>query len=174
MALHREGLVRSFGVSNMGHAQIAALQDHLDVPLVANQLEMSLHRRDWLEAGVLVNVQGAATGFPLGTIEHCRRHDIELQAWGALAQGRYTGRAETAADRRRDGARRRAGGAPRDHAGDDRPLVAPAPPRGDRARHRHDERRPHPRLRRRGAATARPRHEEWYALWVAARGAPLP
>lgn len=64
-ALHREGLVRYFGVSNMAAAQIAYLQAHLDLPLIVNQLQMSLADRDWLEAGVLVNTPPAATlGFP--------------------------------------------------------------------------------------------------------------
>ncbi|MBB1247218.1 aldo/keto reductase, partial [Streptomyces durbertensis] len=90
--LRAEGLVRGFGVSNMSAPQIAHLQSHLDVPLVANQLEMSLEQRDWVESGVLVNTPGAtAGGFPTGTIEHCLAHGIELQAWGALARGRYTG-----------------------------------------------------------------------------------
>ncbi len=59
-ALHREGLVRRFGVSNMSAGQIAALQGHLELPLAVDQLEMSLERRDWLEAGVLVNTPAAA------------------------------------------------------------------------------------------------------------------
>ncbi|MEJ8645949.1 aldo/keto reductase [Streptomyces sp. MS1.HAVA.3] len=81
-SLYRQGLVRSFGVSNMGAAQIAHLQARLDVPLVANQLEMSLHSRDWVEAGVLLNTPGSAgNGFPFGTLEHCRDHGIRLQAW---------------------------------------------------------------------------------------------
>ena len=40
-----------------------------------------------------------AAGFPHGTLEHAATHGIELQAYGALAQGRYTGvPAGTAAD----------------------------------------------------------------------------
>lgn len=63
MSLHRQGLVHAFGVSNMGAPQIAALQARLDVPLVANQLEMSLHSRAWVEAGVLLNTpRGPRTG----------------------------------------------------------------------------------------------------------------
>ncbi|MFL5860150.1 MAG: aldo/keto reductase [Solirubrobacteraceae bacterium] len=97
--LHGQGVVRSVGVSNMSAEQIVLLQSYLDQPLVANQLEMSLYRRDWLEAGVVLNTpEWAANGFPIGTIEHCRANGIRLQAWGALAQGRYTGREETATD----------------------------------------------------------------------------
>ncbi|MDI2034622.1 aldo/keto reductase [Paenarthrobacter nitroguajacolicus] len=87
-----EGKVRQLGVSNMSGAQIAYLQDVLEMPIVANQLEMSLLRSDWLESTVLVNNPGdRAYSFPHGTLEHCMAHGIELQAYGSLAQGRYTG-----------------------------------------------------------------------------------
>ncbi|WP_432398736.1 aldo/keto reductase [Pseudarthrobacter sp. L19] len=89
-----EGKVRAVGVSNMSAAQIDLLQDRLEVPVVANQLEMSLAARAWLESTVLVNhADGADYSFPHGTVEHCVRRGIGLQAYGALAQGRYTGAA---------------------------------------------------------------------------------
>jgi predicted oxidoreductase len=79
-------------VSNMSAAQMAFLQDALDEPLVVNQLEMSLAKRDWVDAGVLVNhPEGAATNFPEGTIEYCRAQGVRLQAWGSLAKGVYSG-----------------------------------------------------------------------------------
>lgn len=90
--LMSEGKVRQLGVSNMSGAQIAFLQDQLETPIVANQLEMSLLRRDWLESTVLVNhADGLGFSFPHGTLEHCMARGIELQAYGSLAQGRYTG-----------------------------------------------------------------------------------
>jgi predicted oxidoreductase len=94
--LHDAGIVRSFGVSNMSSAQMSAIQRHLKMPLVANQLELSLGKRDWIEAGIGVNGdQGIAYDFPLGTLEYCESADIALQAWGALAQGRYSQGANT-------------------------------------------------------------------------------
>jgi predicted oxidoreductase len=90
--LRAAGKVGALGVSNMSAAQMAFLQRALDEPLVVNQLEMSLFRRDWVEAGVLVNhPQADAVAFPEGTVEYCRTHAVRLQAWGALAQGRYSG-----------------------------------------------------------------------------------
>lgn len=174
-SLHRQGLVRSFGVSNMGAAQIAHLQARLDVPLVANQLEMSLHSRDWVEAGVLLNTPGSASnGFPFGTLEHCRDHGIRLQAWGALAQGRFTGRQQTPAERATAELlaelARRKGTTPESvllwwlirHPAAIAPVIGSARP--DRIRACRD------------AAVAEPdlTHEEWYELWVTARGVPLP
>ncbi|OEJ35458.1 aldo/keto reductase [Streptomyces subrutilus] len=175
MSLHRQGLVRQFGVSNMGAAQIASLQDRLDVPLVANQLEMSLHSRDWVEAGVLLNTPDSTrNGFPVGTLEHCRDHGIRLQAWGAMAQGRFTGRQQTDAERATADLlaelARRKGTTPESvllwwvsrHPAGIAPVIGTARPERIRAC--------------RDAALREPdlTHEEWYELWVTARGVPLP
>ena len=94
--LHRAGKVRFFGASNMHAAQLQWLSRHLSLPLVANQLEMSLLQHDWLEADVTFNdPQGAvasrAGAWP-GTLAHCQAEGVQLQAWGALAQGRLSGR----------------------------------------------------------------------------------
>ncbi|TDK28006.1 aldo/keto reductase [Arthrobacter crusticola] len=93
-ALHhllQEGKIRALGVSNMSAAQMDYLQTELDIPIAVNQLEMSLSKRDWVESTVLVNhPAGAGTNFPHGTIEWCRRNGTRLQAWGALAQGLYS------------------------------------------------------------------------------------
>jgi predicted oxidoreductase len=89
-----EGKVRALGVSNMSGAQIQALQDRLEVPIVANQLEMSLLKRAWLESSVLVNHAGHLDySFPHGTLEYCASKGVTLQAYGALARGLYTGAA---------------------------------------------------------------------------------
>ncbi|WP_240450080.1 aldo/keto reductase family oxidoreductase [Streptomyces sp. S1] len=174
-ALHAEGLVRRFGVSNMNAPQIARLQAHLSLPLAVNQLEMSLARRDWLEDGVLVNTPAsAANGFPAGTVEHCLAHGVGLQAWAPLAQGRFTGRQETKEEHATaDLVARLAeakGTTPetivlwwlRRHPARIVPVIGTTSPA---------------RIKACGdAATAEPRltHEEWYELWITARGTPLP
>lgn len=174
-SLQEQGLVRSFGVSNMNAHQIAHLQAHLDFPLVANQLEMSLKSRDWVEAGVLVNTpEAAANGFPLGTLEHCATHGIRLQAWGPLAQGSYTGREATPAEYAT--AQLVTALAEKKHTTPETiilwwlqrhpariaPVIGTANPTRIRAC--------------RDAAVRDPEltHEEWYELWVSARGAALP
>jgi predicted oxidoreductase len=89
-----DGKVRQVGVSNMSGVQIRALQDRLDVPVVANQLEMSLLKRAWLESQVLVNHPDSLDySFPHGTLEYCTGNGVTLQAYGALARGLYTGAA---------------------------------------------------------------------------------
>ncbi|MDP9986296.1 putative oxidoreductase [Arthrobacter oryzae] len=90
--LMAEGKVRQLGVSNMSAVQIEVLQDRLETPVVANQLEMSLLKRAWLESQVLVNhPEHLDYSFPHGTVEYCTRNNISLQAYGALARGAYTG-----------------------------------------------------------------------------------
>ncbi|MGY4540679.1 putative oxidoreductase [Arthrobacter sp. UYNi723] len=87
-----EGKVRQIGVSNMSGAQIEALQERLEVTVVANQLEMSLLKRAWLESQVLVNhPESLDYSFPHGTLEYCSSNGVTVQAYGALAQGLYTG-----------------------------------------------------------------------------------
>ncbi|GAB4099408.1 aldo/keto reductase [Sinomonas halotolerans] len=89
--LLEEGTIRAVGVSNFSAAQMAALQDHLPVPLAANQLELSLARHDFVDSGVLVNhPEGVGTSFPHGTLEHCARTGAEVQAWSPLAGGRFS------------------------------------------------------------------------------------
>ncbi|GAB2987537.1 aldo/keto reductase [Nocardioides montaniterrae] len=174
-ALHAEGVVRAIGVSNMSAAQVAALQAHTALPIAANQLEMSLHARGWVEAGVLVNTPAYAdVGFPHGTLEHCTHHGIELQAWGSLAGGRFTGRALTARDHEvaalvADLAALHQTTAEaivltwlQQHPAAVVPVIGTTDP---------------DRIRACAPAVDRSRlltHEKWYELWITARGAPLP
>jgi predicted oxidoreductase len=91
--LKASGKVRYFGVSNMSAGQIRLLQQHCNEKLMVNQLEMSLHKIGWLETGVHVNQIAARDNvFPEGTLEYCQSENIQLQAWGSLAKGLYSGR----------------------------------------------------------------------------------
>ncbi|KEQ21750.1 aldo/keto reductase [Paenibacillus tyrfis] len=90
--LHEKGKVKAFGVSNMSAAQIRFLQSAIRQPLIANQLEMSLLKLDWLDAGVHLNQpQGTGVSFPEGTLEYCQMEHIQIQAWSPLARGLFTG-----------------------------------------------------------------------------------
>lgn len=91
--LRSAGKVRHFGVSNMTAAQMRFIQNSLPEPLVVNQLELSLARVDWIEQGILVNQKaGVGVNFADGILEHCQMADIQIQAWGPLAQGKFSGR----------------------------------------------------------------------------------
>ncbi|WCF10467.1 aldo/keto reductase [Paenibacillus thiaminolyticus] len=92
-ALKSAGKVRAFGVSNMSAGQIRLLQAYSKEAFIVNQLEMSLAKIGWLDQGVHVNQNAAKEDiFPEGTLEYCRLENIQIQAWGPLAQGVFSGR----------------------------------------------------------------------------------
>ncbi len=86
------GKVKHFGVSNMNQSQIHFLQQHLKQPLIANQIEISLKNLAWLDEGIMAGMpEGASVNFASGTLEYCRTNNIQIQAWGSLCQGLFTG-----------------------------------------------------------------------------------
>lgn len=90
--LHRAGKVRHFGVSNMHQQQISLLQSAIAQPLVANQLHLSLRQADFIEEGVLVGMgESADVGYNAGLTDYCRQNNIQMQAWGSLAKGVFSG-----------------------------------------------------------------------------------
>ncbi len=92
--LKSSGKVRHFGVSNMSPGQIRFLQRALPDPLIVNQLEISLAHLDWVDQGIHVNQKaGTAVNFAEGLMEYAQMETMQLQAWGPLAQGRFSGRA---------------------------------------------------------------------------------
>lgn len=175
LQLQQEGKVRHFGVSNFGWPQLQLLQSYLAQPLLVNQLEMSLNRIDWLEQNVLTGMQsGAAHFFSYGTVEYCQQHKIQIQAWGSLAQGLFSGgkTPTTAAEQQtaelvtrlaaeyQTSAEAIVLGWLMKHPAGIQPVIGTTNP--DRIA---------------ACAKARTLHlsrEHWYALYVASRGAPLP
>ncbi|VUD69116.1 Oxidoreductase YdhF [Thalassocella blandensis] len=92
-SLHASGKVKHFGISNMHRFQIEFLQAHLSQPLIANQLEVNLNRTDWLDEGVTAgDPQGLTSNFNSGTLEYCRMHNIQIQSWGSLCMGQFSGK----------------------------------------------------------------------------------
>ncbi|MBU2882119.1 aldo/keto reductase [Psychrosphaera sp. B3R10] len=91
--LIKQGKVNKFGVSNMTSAQIQLLQQALPNPLVCNQLEISLGHLDCIDQGIIANVGGEATYNAMaGTLEYCQLNDVQVQSWGSLSQGLFSGR----------------------------------------------------------------------------------
>ena len=101
--LKAAGKVAHLGVSNMHAAQMAWLQTALKEPLVVNQLELSLAKLDAFDAGTTFNdpqaVSRPGAAAWAGTLEYARQHGVQLQAWGALAQGRFNDPASSPAAR---------------------------------------------------------------------------
>lgn len=89
--LNQTGKVKHLGVSNMQQHQIHQLQQALSQPIVVNQVEMSLQKHDWLDETVYAgNTQGQHVNFTAGMLEYCKNNRIQVQAWGSLCQGLYT------------------------------------------------------------------------------------
>ena len=90
--LFAAGKVRRLAVSNMHAGQLRQLVSALEVPLVANQLEMSLLKTDWLDADTCFNdAQGQQSLVWGETLHFCQSQNIALQAWGSLGKGWYSG-----------------------------------------------------------------------------------
>jgi predicted oxidoreductase len=90
--LKESGKVRHFGVSNMQQHQINFLQYALDMPIVVNQIEASLQKHQFVDEGVYAgNTDGKDINFTPGSMEYCRSFDMQIQSWGSLCQGLYTG-----------------------------------------------------------------------------------
>ena len=71
--LKKAGKVREFGVSNFRPSQFAALQQACPMPLIANQVEISLLKPDCLLDGLL---------------DQCLTERVTPMAWSPLAGGR--------------------------------------------------------------------------------------
>ena len=85
--LHREGMVRYFGVSNHSPLQIELLKRYLDVPLVVNQLQLSLLHHGLISAGITLNQSAAHYTNTQETLEYCRLNGVMVQAWSPVAGG---------------------------------------------------------------------------------------
>ena len=94
LRLKLSGKVRHLGVSNMHSGQMALLQRELADPILINQLEMSLLQHDWIDDGTCFNDdQGKGTRQWGETLEYCRLQNIQLQSWGSLGKGWFSGAA---------------------------------------------------------------------------------
>lgn len=85
--LHQSGKVRYFGVSNHTAAQMELLRQVLDQPLVANQVQLSLLHHYLISDGIVFNTVQRHTVLSDGTLDYCRQHDIQVQAWAPVAGG---------------------------------------------------------------------------------------
>jgi len=90
--LKQSGKVKHFGVSNMQQHQMAFLQSALSEPLVVNQVELSLSHLAFIEEGVTTGNSGEPlANYGAGTLEYCQMNNVQLQSWGSLCQGLFSG-----------------------------------------------------------------------------------
>lgn len=86
--LKSNGKVRNFGVSNEGIWQMEYLRQNLNVPLVANQMQLSIAHCPMIQSGLNVNMfNDSAIERGSGIIEYCRLNKITIQAWSPFQYG---------------------------------------------------------------------------------------
>jgi predicted oxidoreductase len=176
--LHFSGKVRSFGVSNHSTAQIELLRRWVTQPLVVNQLELNLVHNQLFNAGITTDQRVDLRTVQLeGTLDYCRRNDITVQAWSPLAHGAFAkGLAAGKHEDPRIVAAAQAAKAMADRKGVDmdavllawimrhpariQPVIGTIRPERIKAACRAD--------------AVELTREEWYSLFIAGRGAPVP
>lgn len=179
-----DGRVKMIGVSNYYPQQTLALKKYLQAPIVSNQISISLLRLDPIYEGAA----GGAGGHPLGRIDsagdgvldQCLELGITPLAYSPVGGGWLSGRREVPADHARreaitrifekmDEMRETYGGASNTqmalawllaHPAQIIPLVGSNQPAHIREGAE--------------AATIQMSREDWYKLWVAARGERVP
>ena len=86
--LKTSGKVRNFGVSNENMWQMEYLRRNLNVPLVANQMQLSITHCPMIQSGLNVNMfNDSAVDRGAGIIEYCRMNKITIQAWSPFQYG---------------------------------------------------------------------------------------
>jgi predicted oxidoreductase len=101
-ALHANGKVRIFGVSNHSVGQIELLQRAVDQPLVINQLQLSLLHPYLIEEGINVDRTDGTCALTGGLLDYCRLKRILIQAWSPVDGGRLFNPPQDAEDRNKE------------------------------------------------------------------------
>lgn len=91
-ALKASGKVHGFGVSNQKPMQIELLKKFVNVPLVANQLQLSITNATMISQGINVNMENdAAIDRDGSVLDYCRLNDITIQPWSPFQYGFFEG-----------------------------------------------------------------------------------
>ena len=90
--LKNSGKVRHFGVSNQNPYQMQLLQNSLDMPLCANQLQFSIMHAPMIQSGINVNMYNdSAVNRDGGVLDYCRLNNITIQPWSPMQFGFFKG-----------------------------------------------------------------------------------
>ncbi len=152
-----EGKILHTGVSNYSPAQFDLLNDRLEHPLVTNQIEFSLLHTAPLDDGSLAQ---------------CELHRTRPMAWSPLGGGRLFDDKNEAATRIRkcmDELREKYAGADNSTLAFAWVMAHPSNPIAILGSNRLERIRSTAR-----AAEIKLDHQDWYALWQAAHGYPVP
>jgi len=91
-SLKTSGKVRHFGVSNHNPYQIQLLQNALDMPLCANQLQFGIMHTPMIDSGINVNMHNDAASLrDGGVLDFCRLNNITIQPWSPMQFGFFEG-----------------------------------------------------------------------------------
>ena len=151
------GKIRSAGVSNYSASQFELLNAHMEQPLVTNQIEFHLLRREPISDG---------------TLHQCEKLDVRPMAWSPLAGGRIFDSTNPAAKCLAEAAKSMAArynGASLEQLAYAWILAQPSHPLPVIGTNKID--------RLESAAQAEAivlEREDWFALWVAAQGCGIP
>ena len=90
--LKTDGKVRHFGVSNQNPSQMKLLASALDMPLVANQVQLSICHTPMLDHGFNVNMgDSPSVNRDGGILEYARLNQMTIQPWSPLQHGFFDG-----------------------------------------------------------------------------------
>ena len=155
--LVRDGKVRAAGVSNYTASQFELLNTFMEKPLATNQVEFHLLRMDAMHDG---------------TFHRCEQAGVSPMAWSPLAGGKLFDPQHEAAQRLAQAAASmsaRYGGATLEQLAYAWILAHPSRPLAIIGSNRLE------RIRSAAAADAiELERQDWYALWQAAQGRPIP
>lgn len=90
--LYESGKVKNFGVSNFNPMMMAMLDEFVELPLVANQVQFSAAHTPILDANFQVNMHWDGAAMRDGGIfEYCRMNNMVIQSWSSLQYGYFEG-----------------------------------------------------------------------------------
>ena len=88
--LQKSGKVKYFGVSNFNKEQIEFLQKYLDQKILINQIEFNLLHSGLINDGVIANINSGNNSNVAGLLDYCRLNEIQIQAYSPLAKGLFS------------------------------------------------------------------------------------
>lgn len=90
--LKESGKVRHFGVSNHNPYQVQLLQNALDMPICANQLQFGIMHTPMIDSGINANMYNeAGVVRDGGVLDFCRLNKITIQPWSPMQYGFFDG-----------------------------------------------------------------------------------
>ena len=90
--LKAAGKVNHFGVSNQNPMQMQLLQKFMPMPIVANQLQLSITNSTMISQGIEVNMERENSLMRDGSVlDFCRLNDITIQPWSPFQYGYFEG-----------------------------------------------------------------------------------